>query len=165
MRITSVVRELACLLTTDEKVQYSSEIARAIEDKRAAETRLKTHAAQIKSEISLADQQINRLSTIISSGCEYRQIECKVVYEFSRGKKEYFRVDTGALAGDDWITESERQEQLNLESGEEEGPVAIPAGEKIEDGEPVEQVGESALSHPLGETETRSRKSRKAKAE
>ncbi len=146
MRPTTSKRQLQCILTDSDRLHYSREIARAVEHKRSAETRLKSAQDQIKSEITSAEEEINRYSTSISNGFETREVECSIQYDFEHGVKTFFRTDTGELVTTETISDRERKEWLDF--GNEDGPVPIPEGSKQP--EVVEVVPAETFQMPDG---------------
>jgi hypothetical protein len=86
-----------------------------------AEDSLKSFSAQSKAEIQGAQEKINLLAAKLSTGKEYRNVICDVVYNWDNGTRTYVRTDTGEIAGDDIIPESDLQEHMAIER--EGGPV------------------------------------------
>lgn len=112
MRKTSEILHLECVLTNDDRLAMSKDLSDSINKMKAQEDKLKTAQAQIKSEIQMLDANINRLSNCISTGKEFRDVECTIEYNFVTGTKTWYRTDTGEEAKNDIISERERQEQF-----------------------------------------------------
>ncbi len=56
---------------------------------------------QIKAEMAQASAQIQRLTALITSGVEYRDVACDVVINRARMRRFVVRVDTGECVADE----------------------------------------------------------------
>lgn len=109
MRQKKEVLNLECRLTDSEKLDYGRENAGlqiTIEQKRSA---LKEIRDRYNDEISASESRILVLSRALDSGKEYRSVECRIERDWERGRKLWYRNDTGELAKDDIIPEDEIQ--------------------------------------------------------
>lgn len=111
-------RYLECVLTEDELKDCSKRLAVSVRDRSRAEDALKSFKSQNKSEIDGYDATINSMSEKVSSGKEYREVKCNVVYQWEDKVKEYVREDTGEIIDTDIITERELQEEAELNAPE-----------------------------------------------
>lgn len=114
MRQKEVKRELECVLTDSELKEYSKILAVAVREKTKLEADLKTYQTQKKAEIESRNGIIALMSEKVSSGKEYREVKCSVVYDWDRKEKFYIRQDTGEEIRSDIITERELQEEAEL---------------------------------------------------
>ncbi len=105
---------LECALTNPEKLDYSKDLAENINRKARAEDSLKAYKSQAKSEIEGHEAKINLLSQKISSGMEYRMVECSIEYDWNNKTRTWVRLDTGEIAKDDIIPESMLQQKMSL---------------------------------------------------
>jgi hypothetical protein len=115
MRKEKDVLTLQCFLTDEEKADYSSKLAQAVSDKRAKDAEMESYRAQYKAEITSHENNITLFAEKVNTGKEFRPIECVIEYNFKRKIKEWIRKDTGEIAKDDIISESELQEEADLE--------------------------------------------------
>ena len=105
---------LECILTDTEKLTYSKEMAEAVGLRARGEDSLKSFSTQIKAQIAGHDAKINLLAEKLSTGREYREVGCEVVKDFKRRTKTFVRLDTGAVARTDELTESDLQGELEV---------------------------------------------------
>jgi hypothetical protein len=115
MRQIKETLNLECRLTDQEKLDYGRENAVLqimIDQKRLA---LKEIRDRYNAEISASESRILVLSRALDSGKEYRPIECRIERDWNRGRKLWFRNDTGEIAKDDIIPEDELQEHIGNE--------------------------------------------------
>ena len=103
--------------TNEEKLNFSADLSKALSEKRANETKLKSVTAQIKSEIALNDETITMLSTKLETGYEYRFVECAISYDLKTGRKSYYREDTGEYVKSEEMLKDELREDLFSEHG------------------------------------------------
>lgn len=104
--------QLECMLTNEEKLNYSKELAEAVSARTRAEENLKSVQTQIKAEITACDGKINGLANKIETGKEYRFVECEILYDFKKKTKKWKRSDTGQIAKACFIPEGELQEEM-----------------------------------------------------
>jgi hypothetical protein len=141
MRKTKEVRKLECILTDSEKLNYSKELSDAIHEKSHYEDSLKSYSTQAKAEIQLCQEKINLLASKISTGKEFREVECVIVYNWTDGKRYYHRPDTGAIIDFETIPAEDLQEHIDLK--EKEGTEQEPqdnAPRALEDKRPDDEV-------------------------
>lgn len=112
MRKTKENLHLECVLTDQEKLDYSKQLSENVSKKTRAEEHLKSFQTQIRAEITACDATINMLAEKLNTGKEYRMIECKIEYDFEKKEKVWIRKDTGEIAQQDIIDEKELQEEL-----------------------------------------------------
>lgn len=108
-------RNLEVKLTNTEILEYSKDLTKAIKDKVEAEKKLKSVSLVIKSEIAEFEGRINALSEKVSSGTEYRPVDCTYYFIPKRHKKEIIRMDTGEKVGETDMTEEDFQEKMPLD--------------------------------------------------
>ena len=120
MRIKKANLSLECVLTDAEKLSYSKLQNEAINAKSQAEAELKSFSTQKKAEIASSDATIALYYQKIATGKEYRMIPCEVKYDFDKKEKLFIRIDTGEIAKQDIISESELQEEIELQAKAQE---------------------------------------------
>jgi hypothetical protein len=88
---------LKCVLTDEEIMAVSKEMAEHINKKKQAEDNLASFLAQLKAEIKGHDSFINKDAVLINSGHEYRNVKCEVVIDEKANKVVWVREDTGEI--------------------------------------------------------------------
>ena len=86
-----------CDLTDEEMLAISRDMSEHINKLKAAEDTLSAFSAQIKSEIKGHQAIINKNSTLISAGKEWRLVKCEVALDASQNKVVWIRTDTGEI--------------------------------------------------------------------
>jgi len=122
MRKTKEKLNLECVLTDQEKLAYSKQLAENLSKKQRAEDTLKSFNTQKKAEIAGLDAEINLKVDKINSGREYRDVECTIFWDWDRKVKVWTRTDTGEVAHEDIISEHELQEEADLQAKKQEKP-------------------------------------------
>lgn len=90
------VREyLKCVLTETELRENGITLARANTKVAELEANKKAFNDQIKADISAAESEIGRLSSMLQNGYEFRQVECAVERDYSNQIATVYRLDTG----------------------------------------------------------------------
>lgn len=83
------IKYLKHTFTQDEKVDFSSKLARAIAEKRGKESEFDGVKAQFKSELAKLDANMDALATAVMNGFEMRNEQC-VVFLNPREKKKFY---------------------------------------------------------------------------
>jgi len=119
-RPTRSVETIPCKLTVKEIIAKSQEQQSHLAKINELEKEAKGMAKYYKGEIEKAEKSVIFLSDQISTGREYREVECSITYDFdSKKEKVYRRVDTGETVRVVPISEFELQEELNFRAEEE----------------------------------------------
>lgn len=108
------IKTLECVLTDSEIISYSKELGDRISERNRLEATKKSYMTQIGAEIASVNARISTLAEKVYSGREYREIECRITYDFETKTKSWWRIDTGEHIKDDIIPESELQEELGV---------------------------------------------------
>lgn len=103
---------LPCALTEVELTQCRDMLADAVRQKARSEDNLKSVSTQLKSEIAAADAKIQRYAEMINSKTEYRDVDCRIEYNFKKREKKISRVDTGEVVKTVRINDNEMQEAI-----------------------------------------------------
>ena len=112
MRKTKEELHLECILTDQEKLNYSKQLSESVSKKTRSEEHLKSFQTQSRAEITACDATINLLAEKLNTGKEYRGVECEIEYNFETKERVWRRKDTGEIARQDIIPEKELQEEL-----------------------------------------------------
>ncbi len=108
---------LKCDLTDAEIADTARDLARANSQKKSIEDQKKEVDAQLKADIAAQDSIIGRLSALINTGHEYRNIECRIELDTPEsGKKTIIRLDTGEIVNVKPMTDEDRQMALDLQT-------------------------------------------------
>ena len=105
---------LECRLTDDEMKSCSKTLAESIRQRDQLLADIETFKAQRKAEIVALDGTIAKMSSMVNSEKEFRDVRCEVIFNFEKGFKTYVRLDTGEEVKHDPITDAERQAEFNL---------------------------------------------------
>ena len=107
--------------TDSEHRQYGSELAQAYDTLRGIEAKFDKIKASFKSRTAEVEATVDRISTNITNGFEYRDERCVVVLDLKAGKKHFHLESSlvdGALPKDavpiltEAITDADRQTEL-----------------------------------------------------
>lgn len=100
----------------DQLADLAKESARASKLKKSIEERQKEVVAQFKADLAVQENVVNRLSTLIDNGYEYRDIECRIeLGSPSTLQKTCYRTDTGEEVWVKLMTDQDRQFVLDLQ--------------------------------------------------
>lgn len=107
-----VTEYLPCILSDNELIVRSKELAKANEDLSTVEDRKKDMMADFTAQQKKIEANINVLSRTVSQGKEYRNVKCKLVLDFTIGKKEIIRLDTFEIIRTEQLSQSDRQSAI-----------------------------------------------------
>lgn len=119
-RKTSEKMTVECSLTISEKLDCSESLAKLLRDRETKEDRKKAFNSQIKAEIDGFDAEINILTSKITTGTEFRDVDCAIEYDWKSKVRTWIRQDTFVEVKQDIIPESLLQEELDFEEKKEE---------------------------------------------
>lgn len=112
MRKEVIVQTLPCVLTREELEDRSRRLAAAVQSQAELEKEKKAINDQLKARETAFDAEITNMSGQITSGKEYRQVECSWEFDWKAGVKTFTRTDTGEKLNTQRITEDERQARI-----------------------------------------------------
>jgi len=132
MRIENEKLMLPCVLTNDEKLSYGLEMATETQRVVECEGRKQSFNSSIKAEIETHEARAHEIGNKLTSGKEYRDVECKIERNWEEKTRRWIRLDTGEIAKEDIIPEHELQEELELneEKTRKEQDVAVKNAEE-----------------------------------
>ena len=107
-----VTEYLPCILSDNELIVRSKELAKANEDLSTVEDRKKDMMADFTAQQKKIEANINVLSRTVSQGKEYRNVKCKLVLDYTIGKKELIRLDTFEIIRTEQLSQSDRQSEI-----------------------------------------------------
>jgi hypothetical protein len=107
-------RTLAVRLSRDELLEIATELARYNEDAKEVENKKAEVNAHFTAELKKAKAEIETSSRKISTGEEYREVECEVILDTKKMKKTIIRIDTGVVVREENITSEDLQMELQM---------------------------------------------------
>ncbi len=107
-----VVRNLPVKLSDTELLEFGKRLAQTSSDIHAEEERQTQVKAELKAKLGFIENERTRLSGIVSSGRENRDVSCDMVFDYSRLIVEVIRLDTKEVAETRRMTEAEQQRKL-----------------------------------------------------
>jgi len=114
MRPAKEVMMLPCQLNDKEKIEYGLKQAEALQKMEEAENKKKEFDSQIKADIEKYEAAAHEIGHKLTSGKEYRDVECVIDYDFKEKTRTWNRKDTGEEVKQDIIPEEMLQEELAL---------------------------------------------------
>jgi phosphopantetheinyl transferase (holo-ACP synthase) len=113
MRTEKVTEYLQYHFTDEELLEIARETSRTLSEKRILEDKKAELAKTLAGEIAVKQATIDRLGSQISSGYEWRNIECILRYDSPRpGLVELVRTDTGEVSKTRRMSDGELQMRL-----------------------------------------------------
>lgn len=116
--VKKVSERLPCQLSDAERLDFADELAEATQQVDTISTTRKSQMQQINSELRQAEARRDKLSGIVGSKTEYRDITVEVKHDYDRGFVIKTRTDTGEVILERRMTDDERQVPL-IEDGEQ----------------------------------------------
>lgn len=107
-----VVRNLPVKLNDSELLEFGKRLAQTSGDIHAEEERQVNVKAELKAALGRIEGERTRLSGIVSTGRENRDVACNQVFDYSRLIVEVVRTDTNEVVETRRMTESEQQRNL-----------------------------------------------------
>jgi hypothetical protein len=105
-------KKLPVLLTEDELRERGDALAESVEKTAALAEEKKAQDAEINGKIKLSKEITRKLSRIIASKTEDREVECEITKDFERGTVTVHRCDTGEVVETRAMSPEERQEEM-----------------------------------------------------
>lgn len=103
---------LECKLTTEELRRCSKSLAESIQRRVEVEARMEAFRTQVKADMAEIDAIIGKMTSMVNTEKEFRDVHVETTYDFKRGIKTTVRKDTGEVAKTEAIKEEERQGEL-----------------------------------------------------
>ncbi len=108
----TVIQELPVKLDQEELRLKGEELGEAINERKVAEREFSEVKKHWKTKIDLISEKIDDLARTTRTGIEYREIACKIRYDYGAGKVYMDRMDTGETVKSRKMTDADRQESL-----------------------------------------------------
>ena len=143
-RKLSVSANLECKLSDIDIAKLGKELATIHSEKNRIESRMKSYQSQCKADIAQCNATIQSISERVNTGKEFRDVECRIFYDFNSGTKEFIRVDTGEIVRTERISDAEIQEELDLRASHVVHEVSVVATDEAT----TEPTTETAIYTP-----------------
>ncbi len=114
-------RNVPVRLTKDELLQAGKDLAKCNADMTDLENKKKEVVADYGTRINRAKADAEVSGRLISTGEEYRDVECDVVIHIETHTKTIIRPDTGEVVEELKLTNDDLQYELNFIKRKEEG--------------------------------------------
>jgi hypothetical protein len=101
-------QQLPCTLTKVERLAFADKLGEVASSLKETNSKKKALAAQIKS----VQAEHGRLSDMVSSGIEYREVVVEELLDFEKEVYSQVRTDTGEVIYERALTDAERQTSL-----------------------------------------------------
>jgi len=136
-RVMKETLSCECVLTESERLAYGKQLAAEMSKVARLKARMSAFRSQIKAEMESHQGRMNMLSEKLNSGCEYRDLECQIRYDWNSKEKVWIRPDTYEVVKQDIIPERELQEEMRLasEAAHEDGDGVTGKDKAAGDGE------------------------------
>lgn len=102
-------------LSKEELVAAAEELAESTQSVNRQEDQKKAAVAQFKSDIEYAIARRNKFAGIVATKCEYRNVDCDMLYDYEEKMVTITRLDTGEEVTKRAMFEDELQRPLPLE--------------------------------------------------
>lgn len=113
-KIVKISEELSCELNDVEWQNKARELAEAHKEVAHQEQRKKDVMKELGHDVSIAKSKESKLADIVSTRRELRDVTVVVKYDYDLGQVSRTRTDTGEIISTRDMTDSERQEQLEM---------------------------------------------------
>lgn len=118
MKIVKITKTLPVKLTQDEMVNMSKDLARENQDLGQVEDKKKDVVADFAAQTKKHEANISRLSRMVSTETEYRDVDCVWDFDYKKGNKVLIRTDTKEKIDEREITQDDRQRKLDEQKTE-----------------------------------------------
>ena len=102
-------------LSQEELTAAAEELAESTQNVNRLEDQKKAATAQFKSDIDYASARRNKFAGIVATKCEYRNVDCDMLYDYEEKMVTITRLDTGEEVTKRAMFEDELQQPLPLE--------------------------------------------------
>jgi hypothetical protein len=127
------VRDLPVALTPEQLEALSESLTDSLIQIQQLKEEAKDYAAEIKGKIAKHAAAIAKLTPIVHDRQEMKDVECEAVFDYVNNRVTVTRLDTEEVIEDRDLAETEKQMQMQLESGDEIGPTEEPEAEGTEE--------------------------------
>lgn len=155
--IRGFTRSLKCKLTSSQLLEAGRKLAQECQTLDEIDSNKATVVAQFNAQKKEVSARKERLQSIISTGCEVREVECEaVLHSPTRGYKTIVRLDTHEEVDQQPMTQADMQDSFAFEEehepnegqGEEDGQAVEPGTLTVEPDETVSADGDPEWPTP-----------------
>jgi hypothetical protein len=114
MNETTVFKELPCEVGPVELLEFGKKLSHHIDTVAGIQAGKKQSASEYKAMEEKAVEEMTATARVISTGIQYRDVECRVMFDHRRGVVETFRCDTAELVDVRRIKDYERQAEIQF---------------------------------------------------
>lgn len=118
-KVVKVTEQLSCKLNEVEWQNRARELAEANQAVASKEEVKKNVTKELTAEVSKAKAEAARLTSVVSSHHELREVTVEVIYDYDKGTVTRRRTDTGEVLGERQISDQERQAELDFHDANE----------------------------------------------
>lgn len=137
-----VTRHVRVELTQEEKIKAGQELAEALQRVEVAEYHKKAAVSQYKAEEEAAKTEAAAKLSLVRNGYEFRDVRCSEVSDWTTGRVQVIRDDTGETIEDREMRENERQIEIPCVDSKD--------AEKLGDGETTGAEGDELTTDEIG---------------
>jgi hypothetical protein len=115
IRVAPTTMRLPVKLNDDDLITRGKQLVENMRKTAMADEAREVENKKRKGDIALLGEVTAKLSTIVSSGTEDREVDCEVSKDFIHGKVTTVRMDTGEVVDERVMTAEERQDEFSFE--------------------------------------------------
>lgn len=112
------IKDLACVMTDDEKRLKGSELAVSVEELAALDVEKKDFAEKLKARVSHVEKRITKLAHEVKTGKEVRPVECAEYQRYATRMVDLVRLDTGEIVFSRPMRPDEFQTSMEMQQPE-----------------------------------------------
>lgn len=112
LKVFPYKRELTVSLTKDEIADRAKRMSHKLAERDIKEQVIREDAKRQKTVLKDMETEVRRLSNSVRDGAELRTVQCERRCNYSTGRVQDVRLDTGEILSERDMTEDERQKDL-----------------------------------------------------
>jgi hypothetical protein len=112
LKVFPYKRELTVALTTTEVADRAKRMSHKLAERDIKEQVIKEETKRQKTVLKDMETEVRRLSNSVRDGAELRTVQCERRCNYSTGRVQDVRIDTGEVLSERDMTEDERQKDL-----------------------------------------------------
>ncbi len=111
-KVRKITKDLSCELTSDELKDRARDLAEAVKSVIRSENAKKSALQSYNAEIQMAEAKRDRLSNVVGSGAEYREVIVERIHDYKKNVVLEVRTDTGETISSREMTDKEKQLEI-----------------------------------------------------
>lgn len=112
--------KLPVTLTDSELLTFAREQSAALHRRDKLEESFKTIKAQSNADIGREEETVHKCASIISTGVEWRNVECAEMHDYERSIVSIVRLDTGEVVRERVMSQEDRQFDIEKDAALDE---------------------------------------------